>query len=110
MWLLWLFGGVAAVLVVHELLGRPVPFLRLSFLRMALGMKRLLKEWQVGDGREEGAARYVIANARAGDIDAAIAAIDRYAYKKKFLINVGDEKGAILDTAIERVQPKRVLE
>jgi catechol O-methyltransferase len=52
----------------------------------------------------------VVANAPAGDIDAAIAAIDKFAYREKFLINVGDEKGAILDAAIERVKPQRVLE
>jgi catechol O-methyltransferase len=110
MWLVWVVVGIAGVLGIHELFGRPIPFLRWSFIRMVLGMKRLLKEWQVGDGREEACARYVIANSPAGDIDAAIAAIDRFAYKRKFLINVGDEKGAILDEVIQRVQPKHVLE
>jgi catechol O-methyltransferase len=86
------------------------PFLRWSFIRMGLGMKRLLSEWQVGDGREEDCARHVLAHARPGDIGDAIRAIDDYAYRKKFLINVGDEKGAILDGAIERVKARRVLE
>lgn len=89
--------------------GLPV-FFRWSFLRMALGMKKLLREWQVGDGREQGALDHVLRHAPKGNLDAAIAAIDEYAYRKSFLINVGDEKGKILDSVLDRVQPKRVLE
>ena len=87
-----------------------VPFLRWSFLKMLIRMPRLLREWQVGDGREERVARYVLANARSGDVADAIRAVDEFAYNTAFLINVGDEKGAILDAAIERAQPKRILE
>jgi catechol O-methyltransferase len=87
-----------------------LPFLRWSFIRMGLGMKRLMTEWQVGDGREEACARHVLANARPGDIDDAIRAIDDYAYRKKFLINVGDEKGKILDDVIARTGARRVVE
>ena len=42
-----------------ELGGRRLPFLRWSFLRMMLGMKKLTTEWQVGDGREEALGEYV---------------------------------------------------
>jgi catechol O-methyltransferase len=108
--LLYIVGGLAGLVVVNALLGGPVPFLRWSFIRMLLSMKRLMSEWQVGDGREEAAANYVVAHAPAGNIDAAIAAIDTFAYRHKFLINVGDEKGALLDAAIDRVAPRRVLE
>ena len=73
-------------------------------------MKRLLREWQVGDGREASCVEYVLANARPGDVADAIRAIDDYAYRKKFLINVGDEKGKLLDDVIERLKPRRVLE
>jgi catechol O-methyltransferase len=107
---LYIVGGVAALAIGNALLGGPVPFLRWSFIRMLLGMKRLMSEWQVGDGREEEAASYVIANAPAGNLDAAIAAIDAFAYRHKFLINVGDEKGALLDAAVDKVRPRRVLE
>jgi catechol O-methyltransferase len=108
--LVYVVGGVAGLVVVNGLLGGPVPFLRWSFLRMLFSMKRLLSEWQVGDGREEAAAQFVIAHAPAGNLDAAIAAIDKFAHKHKFLINVGDEKGAILDAAVDRTKPQRVLE
>lgn len=89
---------------------KKVPFLRWSFWRMALGRKELLRTWQVGDGREERLAQYVVAHARRGDLADVIRVIDQYAYDEAFLINVGDEKGAILDTAVRRAQPRRVLE
>jgi catechol O-methyltransferase len=92
------------------LLGKKLPFLRWSFIRIGLNMKHLLKEWQVGDGREEECAKYVLANSKPGNIDDVIRAIDEYAYKKKFLINIGDEKGRILDAALERIKARRVLE
>jgi catechol O-methyltransferase len=87
-----------------------IPFLRWSFLRMAVGMKHLLREWQVGDGREERLAQYVAARARRGDAADVVRVIDHYCYNESFLINVGDEKGRILDDAIRRASPKRVLE
>jgi catechol O-methyltransferase len=95
---------------VLEVGGRRLPFLRWSFIRMALGIKRLTTEWQVGDGREEALGAYVLATAPAGDLDAAISAIDRFGYEQSFLINVGDEKGGILDRAIATAQPALLLE
>lgn len=93
-----------------ELGGRRLPFLRWSFLRMGLSMRKLTTEWQVGDGREEALAQYVLANARAGDIDDVIQTIDRFCYQQSFMMNVGDEKGEILDAAVRRANPKLVLE
>jgi catechol O-methyltransferase len=70
---------------------KKLPFLRWSVLRMALTVKwQLLVHGQAGDGREEKLARYVQANARAGDLADAIRVIDRFAYDESFLINVGD--------------------
>jgi catechol O-methyltransferase len=77
---------------------------------MLFSMRRLTSEWQVGDGREEALAQYVVGNARAGDLDDVIATIDRFCYQQSFMMNVGDEKGEILDAAVERANPKLVLE
>ena len=77
---------------------------------MLLGGRRLLRDWQVGDGREEDAGRFVLSRAAPGDIDATVRAIDEYAYGRKYLINVGDEKRAILDAAVARAAPRRALE
>jgi len=77
---------------------------------MALGIRTLLKDWQVGDQREAALQRYVLKNARRGDLDHVIETIDHFAYTQSFLINVGDEKGALLDAAIVRAQPELLLE
>ncbi len=50
------------------------------------------------------------ANARRGDIDDVIATIDTFAYEKSILINVGDEKGELLDAAVRRANPELALE
>jgi catechol O-methyltransferase len=81
-----------------------------SVARMLFGARGLLRDWQVGDGREEAAARAVLTGAPRGDLDAAIAALDRFAACEKLLINIGDEKGAILDQAVGRAVPRRALE
>jgi catechol O-methyltransferase len=94
---------------VLEIGGRRLPFLRWSVIRMMLNRK-LTTTWQVGDGREEELAQYVLANARQGDPHDVIRAIDEFCATRKVMINVGDEKGEILDRAVRRVSPQRVLE
>ena len=68
------------------------------------------RDHRTGDGREEALAQYVLANARQGDLDDVIGTIDRFCYEQSFMINVGDEKGEILDAAVRRTDPKLVLE
>ena len=75
-----------------------------------MGQHNIPVTGQVGDGREAAAAAYVEANAIRGDIDDVIATIDTFSYEKSFLINVGDEKGELLDAAVRRANPTRVLE
>src|SRR6202022_3978851 len=87
-----------------------IPFLRWSFWRMAIGARNITKTGQIGDGRETAAADYVVANARQGDIDDVIDKGDRFGYEKSFLINVGDEKGELLDAAVRRANPGVALE
>jgi catechol O-methyltransferase len=77
---------------------------------MALGSRKLLKDWQVGDGREEALAGYVVATARQGDPDDVIRVIDDFCMNRSVMINVGDEKGEILDRAVRRASPALVLE
>jgi catechol O-methyltransferase len=87
-----------------------VPFLRWSFWRLAVGARNITRTGQIGDGREAAAADYVVANARRGDIDDVIAKVDQFAYEKSLLINVGDEKGELLDAAVRRANPGVALE
>ena len=95
---------------VLEIGGRRLPFLRWSFLRMVMRMKHLTTEWQVGDGREEALAKHVTATAAHGNLDEAIRAIDEFCYGESFMMNVGDEKGELLDAALRRAAPRRLLE
>jgi catechol O-methyltransferase len=77
---------------------------------MAVAQHKIPVTGQIGDGREAAAAEYVVANAKVGDIDDVIATIDKFAYEKSFLINVGDEKGEILDAAVRHADPKLAME
>ncbi len=86
------------------------PFLRWSFLRLLIGMPKLLKTWQVGDGREEKLLNHVLTTATKGDALGVLQAIDDFAWTQSYLINVGEEKGKILDDAINIKQPSNILE
>lgn len=99
-----------ALTSILEIGGRRLPFLRWSVLRMLLGMRKLTRDWQVGDGREEALAAHVLANARAGDLDDTIRVIDDFCLTRSVMINVGDEKGEILDQAVRRASPSLLLE
>ncbi len=77
---------------------------------MLFGMRKLTQNWQVGDGREEALAAHVLAHARAGDLDDAIRVIDDFCGTHSVMMNVGDEKGEILDQAVRRASPKLLLE
>jgi catechol O-methyltransferase len=77
---------------------------------MMLGMKKLTTEWQVGDGREDALRAYVLEHAREGDLDDVIRVVDEFCYERSFMMNVGDEKGALLDSALRNAAPKLVLE
>ncbi|MDH6244456.1 O-methyltransferase [Mycobacterium sp. OTB74] len=87
-----------------------VPILRWSLWRMAIGNRKIIKTGQLGDGREAALADYVVTNARRGDVDDVVATIDEFAYRKSFLVNVGDEKGELLDAAVRRANPQVALE
>lgn len=41
-----------------------------------------------------------------GDAQAVVDAIDNYAWSSGFLMNIGDRKGAIVEAALHRCQPK----
>ena len=87
-----------------------LPFLRWSVWRFAWGMPGFMKTGQIGDGREAACAAFVEANARRGDLDDVLATIDKFAYEKSMLMNVGDEKGELLDAAVRRANPRLALE
>jgi catechol O-methyltransferase len=79
-------------------------------LRMLVRMGHLTRTGQVGDGREEALAAYVLEHAAPGDVEDAIRVIDEFAYHHASLINIGDEKGLLLDAAVRRARPRLLLE
>ena len=87
---------------LSELGGKRLPFLRWSFVRMLLGSAA--PDDRVAGGRRARAGACPIRRGRGsqGDLDDVIRVIDEFAYRRSFLINVGDEKGEILDAAIRR--------
>ncbi len=89
---------------------KQLPMLRWSVLRTGIGIRKFNTTGQLGDGRENAAADYVLARARPGDVDDALAKLDEYAYEKSFLVNIGDEKGRLLDAAVRRAEPRLALE
>ena len=91
-------------------LRKRLPMLRWSVLRAGIGARNFNTTGQLGDGRESAAADYVVAHARRGDIGDALATMDQYSYDKSFLVNVGDEKGKLLDAAVHRASPRLALE
>ena len=78
--------------------------------RIVAGNRNFTSTGQIGDGREAAAVEYVLKNAKPGDIDNVLATIDKFAYEKSMLINVGDEKGLLLDAAVRRANPALALE
>jgi catechol O-methyltransferase len=87
-----------------------LPFLRPSVLRLGIAMPNFMKTGQIGDGREAACAAFVEANARRGNLDDVLATIDEFASEKSMLMNIGDEKGELLDAAVHRADPKMALE
>ena len=77
----------------------------------------LLELWRIivafctgSGGREKAVAKYVEKHAQAGDAQSVIDAIDVFARDKRFLMNVGEEKGQILMDALGAAPSQRVLE
>lgn len=77
---------------------------------MVFGGRALLKNWQVGDGRERALLEYVEQRAKRGDVADVVHVIDEFCYERSIMMNVGDEKGAILDEALRKSEAKLVLE
>jgi catechol O-methyltransferase len=109
-WALWTCASLGAAAVVKQLSGQQMPLPQVYFLRLLQVMRRLRSGWRLDGGREEALATYVATHARRGDVADVIRVIDDFCYRHSFMMNVGDEKGEILDAAIRRARPQRLLE
>ncbi|MCE5290002.1 MAG: class I SAM-dependent methyltransferase [Nocardiaceae bacterium] len=84
--------------------------IRPSTIRLFLGLHSFVRNGQVGDGREAAVLDVVLRTTQRGDLDGVIRAIDDFASDRSFLVNVGNEKGLILDAAIKRANPQLLVE
>lgn len=53
---------------------------------------------------------YVNANAESGNLDSVISTIDKFCYGTHWMMNLGDEKGQIVDNTVKKYSPKTILE
>ena len=108
-WLLWLAAPIGAAITVKELVGKPVPFLRWSVLTMMLRGRHLLRSRRLGT---VGKRRWRNTSWPAPAPVTSTTLFESSSLRRhvSYLINVGDEKGKILDNAVERTQPRRLLE
>jgi len=81
---------------------------RLSYMWSLV--KAATRKGETDDAIKERLVEHLLANAPKGDIQAAIKLIDEFGSKTSWLMNIGDEKGALLDDAVLRTQPKQALE
>ncbi|XP_057860680.2 uncharacterized protein LOC131069331 [Cryptomeria japonica] len=64
---------------------------------------------QSPDGRETALLNYVLNKAEEGNSGAVLAAIDDYT-QSVWMMNIGKQKGSILESAVQRCEPKLALE
>jgi catechol O-methyltransferase len=73
-------------------------------------VKAARRQGETDDRNKEALVARVVAKAPKGDVDAVIREIDDFGRNTTFLMNIGDEKGRLLDDSIRRAQPERLLE
>lgn len=61
---------------------------------------------QVNEQKEQKVLEMVLKTAPFGDPQAVLDAIDNYGWSTGFLMNIGDRKGAVMEAALHRCQPK----
>uniref|UniRef100_A0A0D6QYE2 catechol O-methyltransferase n=1 Tax=Araucaria cunninghamii TaxID=56994 RepID=A0A0D6QYE2_ARACU len=81
-----------------------------SFLKAVFNMNELVVSGQAGDGREQKLVEHVLKTAEKGNPSSVISAIDEYAKNTSWLMNIGDDKGPILDAALQKYNHRVVLE
>ncbi|XP_078083793.1 catechol O-methyltransferase-like [Mustelus asterias] len=73
-------------------------------------LKEKMTQLITGRSKEERILEFVLQNAVKGDAKSVVDNIDKYCREKEWAMNVGDEKGAILDRVLEEANPLTVLE
>ena len=72
--------------------------------------KAATRKGETDDAVKERLVQHLLDTAPEGDVQAALDAIDDFASKDSFLMNIGDVKGVLLDDVVERVRPMKAVE
>lgn len=81
-----------------------------SFLKALANLKALMGSGQAGDGREKALLDHVLQKAERGNPQSVLEAIDSYSRRTSWLMNIGDDKGPFLDSALGIYNPRVALE
>lgn len=84
---------------------------RRAFARVVLyEVKEAVKVFFMNQTKEQRILQYVLDNAVRGDPESVINHIDKYCSQKEWAMNVGDQKGLILDNVVKEANPSVLLE
>lgn len=93
--------SITATLIADS---RPIPSRLHLFGAIARELGRSVRAWLAGQSnREQCALDFVHTHATEGDAESVLDALDRFAREQRFLMNLGDRKGRILDAEIAKL-------
>ncbi|XP_069817185.1 catechol O-methyltransferase-like [Dendropsophus ebraccatus] len=105
--LLQLAAGILLVLFLYIVLhDQRRPYCRILYHEV----KEIIKVFFMDQTKEKRILQYVLDNAARGDPQSVVENIDKYCYQKEWAMNVGDQKGLILDNVVKETNPSVLLE
>ncbi|XP_006013444.1 catechol O-methyltransferase A [Latimeria chalumnae] len=110
---LWLYLPCAAA-AVYFTVTFLIPFLARRNATLTIlwhdWIDEKLRNWLTGSSRPERILKYMQKAAVRGNAESVVNAIDEFCNKQEWAMNVGDEKGLILDRVVSEAGPHTVLE
>lgn len=114
MWLTLLYSCTGGAAVLYALYRWVIPTLVQYHGGLALFWHDDIMQWTMDtltqSTRPQRLLRAVQRNATRGDPGSVVKAIDQFCRSKEWAMNVGDEKGCIVDSVVSEVNPATVLE
>ncbi|XP_044131508.1 catechol O-methyltransferase-like isoform X2 [Bufo gargarizans] len=105
--LLLLAASILLLLTLYVVLhGQRRAFAKIIFYETKVAIKGIF----MNHTKEQRVLQYVLENATRGDPQSVIDNIDQYCHKKEWAMNVGDQKGLILDNIVKETNPNVCLE
>ncbi|XP_075131891.1 catechol O-methyltransferase isoform X2 [Leptodactylus fuscus] len=105
--LLALSASILLLFTLYIILNGP----RRAFARIVFyEVREAIKVFFMNHTKEQRVLQYVLDNATRGDPQSVIESIDKYCNEKEWAMNVGDQKGLILDNVVREANPRELLE